>query len=138
MTVRICPPGPYELYRRGRRAHDDPIAMGVRVRAAHRRRVNPAGGAEHAREAHSQGSTGERPAAPVADGSPRDRPAAGAGTRMRSATPKVLHELGGRADARPRAARRRRRGPEHLVAVVGHQLEQVTGGRHWAGRRART
>ncbi|SFO21598.1 UDP-N-acetylglucosamine pyrophosphorylase /glucosamine-1-phosphate N-acetyltransferase [Pseudonocardia ammonioxydans] len=52
--------------------------------------------------------------------------AAGAGTRMRSATPKVLHDLGGRTmlgHALHAASGVR---PEHLVAVVGHERERVT------------
>jgi len=51
--------------------------------------------------------------------------AAGAGTRMRSATPKVLHELGGRSmlsHALHSVAEVR---PEHLVVVLGHEREQV-------------
>ena len=55
--------------------------------------------------------------------------AAGEGTRMKSATPKVLHPIGGRTPARPR--RSPPPGPlepEHLVVVVGHERD--------AGRRA--
>ncbi len=52
--------------------------------------------------------------------------AAGEGTRMRSATPKVLHRLAGRSmlDHVVRAARGL--GPEHLLVDVGHAREQVT------------
>jgi bifunctional UDP-N-acetylglucosamine pyrophosphorylase/glucosamine-1-phosphate N-acetyltransferase len=53
--------------------------------------------------------------------------AAGAGSRMRSATPKVLHPLGGRpmlGHALHAVAGVR---PEHLVVVVGHQRERVAG-----------
>ena len=52
--------------------------------------------------------------------------AAGAGTRMRSATPKVLHALGGRtllAHALHAAAGT---GADHVVVVVGHGRELVT------------
>ncbi|MEU5843486.1 bifunctional UDP-N-acetylglucosamine diphosphorylase/glucosamine-1-phosphate N-acetyltransferase GlmU [Rhodococcus sp. NPDC047139] len=52
--------------------------------------------------------------------------AAGAGTRMRSKTPKVLHTLGGRtmlAHALHTAAALR---PAHLVTVVGHRREEVS------------
>ncbi|WP_370589046.1 bifunctional UDP-N-acetylglucosamine diphosphorylase/glucosamine-1-phosphate N-acetyltransferase GlmU [Pseudonocardia sp. C8] len=45
---------------------------------------------------------------------------------MRSATPKVLHELGGRPMLGHALHAVAGVGPEHLVAVVGHQLEQVT------------
>lgn len=53
--------------------------------------------------------------------------AAGAGTRMKSSRPKVLHELGGRtllAHALHAAAGV---GPAHLVAVIGHERERVGG-----------
>lgn len=51
--------------------------------------------------------------------------AAGAGTRMRSATPKVLHTLGGRsmlAHALHTATALR---PRHIVVVVGHGRDRV-------------
>ena len=51
--------------------------------------------------------------------------AAGEGTRMRSATPKVLHRVGGRSllsHALHAAAGTR---PEHLVVVVGHGRDEV-------------
>ncbi|TMR09323.1 bifunctional UDP-N-acetylglucosamine diphosphorylase/glucosamine-1-phosphate N-acetyltransferase GlmU [Nonomuraea turkmeniaca] len=53
--------------------------------------------------------------------------AAGEGTRMKSQTPKVLHELCGRAlvDHMLVAARGLR--PERLIVVIGHALEQVGG-----------
>ena len=53
--------------------------------------------------------------------------AAGEGTRMRSATAKVLHPIAGRSllghAVRAVAALE----PEHLVVVLGHQKEQVSG-----------
>ncbi|MCW2665137.1 MAG: UDP-N-acetylglucosamine pyrophosphorylase [Frankiales bacterium] len=52
--------------------------------------------------------------------------AAGEGTRMRSATPKVLHRLGGRTMLGHVIAAARALDPEHLVVVVGHAREQVT------------
>jgi bifunctional UDP-N-acetylglucosamine pyrophosphorylase/glucosamine-1-phosphate N-acetyltransferase len=52
--------------------------------------------------------------------------AAGEGTRMRSATAKVLHELGGRSMLGHVVAAARALDPEHLVVVVGHGREQVT------------
>ena len=51
--------------------------------------------------------------------------AAGEGTRMRSATPKVLHELAGRTLLGHVVATARALGPEHLLVVVGHAREQV-------------
>src|SRR3954465_1651548 len=52
--------------------------------------------------------------------------AAGEGTRMRSATAKVLHELGGRSMLGHVVAAARALDPAHLVVVVGHSREQVT------------
>ncbi len=52
--------------------------------------------------------------------------AAGEGTRMRSSTAKVLHELGGRSMLGHVVAAARALDPEHLVVVVGHAREQVT------------
>lgn len=52
--------------------------------------------------------------------------AAGEGTRMRSATPKVLHELGGRSMLGHVVAAARALAPQHLVVVVGHAREQVS------------
>ena len=57
--------------------------------------------------------------------------AAGEGTRMRSATPKVLHELAGRSMLGHVVATARALAPEHLVVVVGHAREQVAA--HLAG-----
>ncbi|MDH6226542.1 bifunctional UDP-N-acetylglucosamine pyrophosphorylase/glucosamine-1-phosphate N-acetyltransferase [Streptomyces sp. MJP52] len=52
--------------------------------------------------------------------------AAGEGTRMRSATPKVLHTLCGRSLVGHVLAASRELEPEHLVVVVGHAREKVT------------
>jgi bifunctional UDP-N-acetylglucosamine pyrophosphorylase/glucosamine-1-phosphate N-acetyltransferase len=52
--------------------------------------------------------------------------AAGEGTRMRSATPKVLHELGGRSMLGHVVTAARALDPEHLLVVVGHARERVT------------
>ncbi|MFJ7078379.1 bifunctional UDP-N-acetylglucosamine diphosphorylase/glucosamine-1-phosphate N-acetyltransferase GlmU [Streptomyces sp. NPDC098781] len=52
--------------------------------------------------------------------------AAGEGTRMKSATPKVLHELCGRSLVGHVLAAARELQPESLVVVVGHAREQVT------------
>ncbi|MGW0394318.1 bifunctional UDP-N-acetylglucosamine diphosphorylase/glucosamine-1-phosphate N-acetyltransferase GlmU [Streptomyces sp. NPDC003042] len=52
--------------------------------------------------------------------------AAGEGTRMKSATPKVLHEIGGRSLVGHVVAASRELDPAHLVVVVGHAREQVT------------
>jgi bifunctional UDP-N-acetylglucosamine pyrophosphorylase/glucosamine-1-phosphate N-acetyltransferase len=52
--------------------------------------------------------------------------AAGEGTRMRSATAKVLHELGGRSMLGHVVQAARALDPEHLIVVVGHAREQVT------------
>ncbi|NLU75807.1 bifunctional UDP-N-acetylglucosamine diphosphorylase/glucosamine-1-phosphate N-acetyltransferase GlmU [Streptomyces sp. HNM0575] len=51
--------------------------------------------------------------------------AAGEGTRMKSATPKVLHEICGRSLLGHVVASSRNLSPEHLVVVVGHAREQV-------------
>ncbi|MFH8700184.1 bifunctional UDP-N-acetylglucosamine diphosphorylase/glucosamine-1-phosphate N-acetyltransferase GlmU [Streptomyces chartreusis] len=51
--------------------------------------------------------------------------AAGEGTRMKSATPKVLHEICGRSLVGHVLAAARELGPENLVVVVGHAREQV-------------
>jgi bifunctional UDP-N-acetylglucosamine pyrophosphorylase / glucosamine-1-phosphate N-acetyltransferase len=56
--------------------------------------------------------------------------AAGEGTRMRSATPKVLHALCGRSLLGHAVGAARALDPEHLVVVVGHGREEVT--RHLA------
>ncbi|MFJ9040463.1 bifunctional UDP-N-acetylglucosamine diphosphorylase/glucosamine-1-phosphate N-acetyltransferase GlmU [Streptomyces sp. NPDC102406] len=52
--------------------------------------------------------------------------AAGEGTRMKSATPKVLHELCGRSLVGHVLAAARELDPEQLVVVVGHEREKVT------------
>jgi bifunctional UDP-N-acetylglucosamine pyrophosphorylase/glucosamine-1-phosphate N-acetyltransferase len=52
--------------------------------------------------------------------------AAGAGTRMRSKTPKVLHPLGGRTMLAHALHAAADLGPDHLVTVVGHDRERVT------------
>lgn len=51
--------------------------------------------------------------------------AAGEGTRMRSATPKVLHEIGGRSLLGHAVETARSLQPERLVVVVGHGREVV-------------
>ena len=51
--------------------------------------------------------------------------AAGSGTRMKSATNKVLHRIGGRSLVGHAIHAARGLGPEHLVVVVGNQREQV-------------
>ncbi len=51
--------------------------------------------------------------------------AAGAGTRMKSATAKVLHRLGGRSMISYAVEAASALEPEHLVVVVGHQRDQV-------------
>ncbi|MFF4697845.1 bifunctional UDP-N-acetylglucosamine diphosphorylase/glucosamine-1-phosphate N-acetyltransferase GlmU [Streptomyces chattanoogensis] len=52
--------------------------------------------------------------------------AAGEGTRMKSATPKVLHAICGRSLVGHVVAASRELDPEHLVVIVGHGREQVT------------
>ncbi|MFI7501186.1 bifunctional UDP-N-acetylglucosamine diphosphorylase/glucosamine-1-phosphate N-acetyltransferase GlmU [Streptomyces sp. NPDC049687] len=52
--------------------------------------------------------------------------AAGEGTRMKSATPKVLHEICGRSLVGHVLAAARELAPENLVVVVGHAREKVT------------
>ncbi|MEQ3551705.1 bifunctional UDP-N-acetylglucosamine diphosphorylase/glucosamine-1-phosphate N-acetyltransferase GlmU [Pseudonocardia nematodicida] len=71
-----------------------------------------------------QGGTGERPTVRVGAGVVL---AAGEGSRMRSTTPKVLHPLGGRPMLGHALHALAGVSPEHLVAVVGHQRERVTG-----------
>ncbi|MEV1022316.1 bifunctional UDP-N-acetylglucosamine diphosphorylase/glucosamine-1-phosphate N-acetyltransferase GlmU [Streptomyces sp. NPDC050264] len=51
--------------------------------------------------------------------------AAGEGTRMKSATPKVLHDLCGRSLVGHVLAASRELDPERLVVVVGHEREKV-------------
>ncbi|UXY28037.1 bifunctional UDP-N-acetylglucosamine diphosphorylase/glucosamine-1-phosphate N-acetyltransferase GlmU [Streptomyces sp. HUAS TT20] len=57
--------------------------------------------------------------------------AAGEGTRMKSATPKVLHEICGRSLVGHVLAAARELNPHELVVVVGHAREKVT--EHLAG-----
>ncbi|MFR9795991.1 bifunctional UDP-N-acetylglucosamine diphosphorylase/glucosamine-1-phosphate N-acetyltransferase GlmU [Streptomyces sp. MS06] len=52
--------------------------------------------------------------------------AAGEGTRMKSATPKVLHEICGRSLVGHVVSAASELDPENLVVVVGHAREQVT------------
>ncbi|MDF2093720.1 bifunctional UDP-N-acetylglucosamine diphosphorylase/glucosamine-1-phosphate N-acetyltransferase GlmU [Knoellia sp. 3-2P3] len=51
--------------------------------------------------------------------------AAGEGTRMKSATPKVLHRIGGRTLVGHAIAAARATGPEHLAVVVRHERDLV-------------
>ncbi|MGV9313345.1 bifunctional UDP-N-acetylglucosamine diphosphorylase/glucosamine-1-phosphate N-acetyltransferase GlmU [Streptomyces sp. NPDC003691] len=53
--------------------------------------------------------------------------AAGEGTRMKSKTPKVLHDICGRSLVGHVVTAARELDPEHLVVVVGHAAEQVRG-----------
>ncbi|MEX3504636.1 bifunctional UDP-N-acetylglucosamine diphosphorylase/glucosamine-1-phosphate N-acetyltransferase GlmU [Corynebacterium sp. LK2510] len=52
--------------------------------------------------------------------------AAGAGTRMKSATQKTLHEIGGRSLLSHSLHAAASISPAHVVAVVGHQRDQVS------------
>lgn len=52
--------------------------------------------------------------------------AAGEGTRMKSATPKVLHAICGRSLVGHVVAASRELDPEHLVVIVGHEREKVS------------
>ncbi|MGC5364523.1 bifunctional UDP-N-acetylglucosamine diphosphorylase/glucosamine-1-phosphate N-acetyltransferase GlmU [Streptomyces sp. DT24] len=52
--------------------------------------------------------------------------AAGEGTRMKSKTPKVLHDICGRSLVGHVVAASRELDPQHLVVVVGHESERVT------------
>ncbi|MBB4894775.1 bifunctional UDP-N-acetylglucosamine pyrophosphorylase/glucosamine-1-phosphate N-acetyltransferase [Streptomyces olivoverticillatus] len=52
--------------------------------------------------------------------------AAGEGTRMKSATPKVLHAICGRSLVGHVVAAARELDPEHLVVIVGHAREKVS------------
>ncbi|MEU6946785.1 bifunctional UDP-N-acetylglucosamine diphosphorylase/glucosamine-1-phosphate N-acetyltransferase GlmU [Streptomyces sp. NPDC046316] len=63
--------------------------------------------------------------------------AAGEGTRMKSKTPKVLHEIAGRSLVGHVVSAARELEPEHLVVVVGHAREKVTAhlDAHYAGTR---
>jgi bifunctional UDP-N-acetylglucosamine pyrophosphorylase/glucosamine-1-phosphate N-acetyltransferase len=51
--------------------------------------------------------------------------AAGAGTRMRSNTPKVLHTLGGRSMLEHALHSIAKLGPQHLVVVLGHDRDRI-------------
>ncbi|WP_309080395.1 bifunctional UDP-N-acetylglucosamine diphosphorylase/glucosamine-1-phosphate N-acetyltransferase GlmU [Zhihengliuella sp.] len=51
--------------------------------------------------------------------------AAGAGTRMKSAKPKILHEIGGKSMVGHAIAAARGLAPERLVAVVRHERDRV-------------
>ena len=51
--------------------------------------------------------------------------AAGSGTRMRSDTPKVLHQLGGRSMIAHVLHAVAKVAPQHLVVVLGNQRDQV-------------
>ncbi|WP_102159151.1 bifunctional UDP-N-acetylglucosamine diphosphorylase/glucosamine-1-phosphate N-acetyltransferase GlmU [Zhihengliuella halotolerans] len=51
--------------------------------------------------------------------------AAGAGTRMKSAKPKILHEIGGKSMVGHAIAAARSIAPERLVAVVRHERDRV-------------
>ena len=51
--------------------------------------------------------------------------AAGGGTRMRSKTAKVLHEIGGRSMVGHVLAAVQALEPGRVVAVIGHQRDQV-------------
>lgn len=51
--------------------------------------------------------------------------AAGAGTRMKSALPKVMHPIGGRSMVEHAVATARELAPQHLAVVVRHQCERV-------------
>lgn len=51
--------------------------------------------------------------------------AAGAGTRMKSDTPKMLHQIGGRSLLSHSLYAAKGLNPDHLVVVVGHQKELV-------------
>jgi bifunctional UDP-N-acetylglucosamine pyrophosphorylase/glucosamine-1-phosphate N-acetyltransferase len=66
------------------------------------------------------------PSPPDADVSAVIVLAAGEGTRMRSATPKVLHEIGGRSLVGHAVAAADGLAADRLVVVVGHGREQVT------------
>ncbi|MEU2428018.1 bifunctional UDP-N-acetylglucosamine diphosphorylase/glucosamine-1-phosphate N-acetyltransferase GlmU [Streptomyces sp. NPDC007861] len=63
--------------------------------------------------------------------------AAGEGTRMKSKTPKVLHEIAGRSLVGHVVSAARELEPEELVVVVGHASEQVREhlAAHYAGTR---
>ncbi|MGZ8751084.1 MAG: NTP transferase domain-containing protein, partial [Pseudonocardia sp.] len=66
---------------------------------------------------------------PETDGGPRPAAAlllaAGEGTRMRSALPKVLHPIGGATLLGHAVTAVAALSPEHLAVVVGHGRDQV-------------
>ena len=51
--------------------------------------------------------------------------AAGAGTRMKSERPKVLHEVCGKPMVSHVITQAKKAGAEKIIAVVGHGAEQV-------------
>lgn len=69
----------------------------------------------------------ETPTVPVTDRRPAAVVvlAAGEGTRMRSAVPKVLHEIGGRSLLGHAVAAAADLRPEHLVVVLRHERDRV-------------
>lgn len=71
------------------------------------------------------GGAGDRPPSGIGGPAAAVVLAAGAGSRMRSATPKVLHPLGGRSMLGHAVHAVAGLSPEHLVVVVGHQRERV-------------
>ena len=77
---------------------------------------------------------------PETDGGPRPSSrvllAAGEGTRMRSALPKVLHPIGGATLLGHAVAAVAALAPEHLAVVVGHGRDQVVRRGRRAGRAA--
>ena len=54
--------------------------------------------------------------------------AAGAGTRMKSELPKVLHEVCGRPMVSHVISQAKKAGAETIIAVIGHGAEQVKEG----------
>ena len=56
--------------------------------------------------------------------------AAGAGTRMKSRTPKVLHSIAGTPLIGHVLATAQALDPAHIVAVVRHERERVAAGQH--------
>ncbi len=62
--------------------------------------------------------------------------AAGAGTRMRSDIPKVLHTLAGRSMLSHALHAVAKVAPQHLVVVLGHDRDRITPAVDRAGRDA--
>ena len=56
--------------------------------------------------------------------------AAGAGTRMKSETPKVMHPIGGRSMVEHAIAAAQDLHPQRLAVVVRHQRDKVEEHRH--------